>query len=256
MFNNKFIYLRVVMSELGEALELIEKENAGHKNYLELSAKELLNAFGQGSHIPGSGSAAAFSGLLAIELLKTVLQLSIDKKKYVGFKKEFELLLSNLINESTPKFTSYFNEDNRIFHNVSYYRRARDKAEDEDEKKEYKALSLELLKEATDIPLDMCRSALDLVSVAFSVFDNGFKSARGDSGVAISNLLSSAQGALFVVFLNLKSFTKSKWKDERMTKALELNKILIRVQREAYAKVVSLYDETPVVKQMELDFGK
>lgn len=244
------------MDTTENSLELIEKEHAGHKNFLELSAQDLLAEFGKGNHIPGSGSAAAFSGLMAIELMKTVLQLSIEKKAYELFKIEFELLLSNLIDTSKPKFVEYFNEDNRIFHKVSFYRRARDKALIDEEKNKYKELSAELLKEATDIPLEMCRSALDLIPIAISIFDNGFKSARGDSGVAISYLLSCAQGALFIVFLNLKSFSKSRWKEERMVKALELNKILLRFQREAYSKVTSLYDETPVAKQLELKFGK
>ncbi|MDQ2772490.1 MAG: cyclodeaminase/cyclohydrolase family protein [Bacteroidota bacterium] len=244
------------MNEINDNLELIEKEHAGYRNFLELPAQELLSEFGKGNHIPGSGSAAAFSGLMAIELLKTVLQLSIEKKAYESFKTEFELLLSNLIDNSNPKFVEYFNEDNRIFHKVSFYRRVRDNSTTEEEKNKYKEMSSELLKEATDIPLEMCRSALDLIPIAFAVFDNGFKSARGDSGVAISYLLSSAQGALFIVFLNLKSFVKSKWKDERMVKAHELNKIFLRFQREAYSKVVSLYDETPVAKQLELKFGK
>lgn len=62
------------MSQIPEnKTALIESEDAGDKNYLSLPADELLDAFGGGSHIPGSGSAAAFSGLMAIELMRTVI---------------------------------------------------------------------------------------------------------------------------------------------------------------------------------------
>ena len=42
------------MTEKKASTPLIEIEHAGEKNYLELPANELLDAFGKGSHIPGS----------------------------------------------------------------------------------------------------------------------------------------------------------------------------------------------------------
>lgn len=42
------------MSKSVKPIALIEKKHAGDKNYLELPAKDLLDAFGKGSHIPGS----------------------------------------------------------------------------------------------------------------------------------------------------------------------------------------------------------
>ncbi|MFN0279883.1 MAG: hypothetical protein ACKVRN_14990 [Pyrinomonadaceae bacterium] len=39
-------------------------------DYLALPAGQLLDAYGGGSHIPGSGSAAAFSALIGIEMMR------------------------------------------------------------------------------------------------------------------------------------------------------------------------------------------
>jgi len=242
------------MSKAAKSISLIEKEHAGDKNFLELPAKDLLDAFGKGSHIPGSGSAAAFSGLMAIELMKTVVQLSLSKSEYDKSKTEFELILSRLSTNAKPKFTNYFNDDIRVFHKVSYHRRLRDTAKSDEKRTEHKSLANEKLKEATDIPLDICESSIDLLPTAFSIFDNGFKGARGDSGVAISNLLSSAQGALFIVFLNLKTFQKSKWKDERMQRAVDLATRFTRLQKDAYSRVVRLYNENTNSQQLTLDF--
>src|SRR5262249_45795207 len=154
-------------------------------------------------------------GLMAIQLMRTVLQLSIPKKEYSKYRTRFELMLKKLTEEDSPRFTDFFNKDIQVFHKVSYHRRLRDTAKTEEKRNEHKALANEKLREATDIPLNICESSLDLMQTAFGIFDNGFKGARGDSGVAISNLLSASQGALFIVFLNLKTFSRGKWKDER-----------------------------------------
>ena len=244
------------MSQSTKAVTLIEKEHAGDKNYLELPAKDLLEAFGKGSHIPGSGSAAAFSGLMAIELMKTVVQLSMSKSEYDRYRGEFELILNRLTETAKLDFTNYFNNDIKIFHKVSYHRRLRDTAKTEGKKNEHRLLANELLREATDIPLDLCENALDLLPTGFIIFDNGFKGARGDSGVAISNLLSAAQGALFIVFLNLRTFQKSKWKDERMERAVDLATRFTKLQKDAYSRVVTLYNENTDSKQLTLDFYK
>jgi len=244
------------MNKSTTAVALIEKENAGDKDYLELPAKDLLDAFGKGSHIPGSGSAAAFSGLMAIELMKTVLQLTISKVEYQKYHQEFQLLLTRLTDIEKQKFTDFFNDDIKIFHKVSYHRRLRDKAVSDEKKLEHKTLANEKLREATDIPLKICENSLDLLPVAFSIFDNGFKGARGDSVVSISNLLSAAQGALFVVFLNLRTFQKSKWKDEKMQRAVDLATRFTKAQKDSYSRVVTLYNENTDSQQLTLDFYK
>ena len=237
--------------------ELIEIEEAGKTDYLSLPTNELLDAFGQGNHIPGSGSAAALSGLIVVELMKTVLTLSIKKPEYENYKGQFEYILKEINSKHKPKLTELFNTDIQEFHKVSYYRRLRDKSEPKS--KDYEdnhKLSIDKLKDATDIPIEICKTSMELLDYALSVFDNGWKAVRGDSGVAISNLLSSAQGALFVVFLNLKTFKKSKWKDEKMNEAVELAVKFTKVQKDAYERVVNLYNENSDNKQLTLDFYK
>ncbi|MBX3164053.1 MAG: cyclodeaminase/cyclohydrolase family protein [Bacteroidetes bacterium] len=245
------------MTKNNKQENLIEVKEAGEKDYLSLPTTELLDAFGQGSHIPGSGSAAALSGLIAVELMKTVLTLSINKPPYQNHKPQFEHIIKQINSKYKPLYTELFNTDIRVFHKVSYYRRLRDNSENNSkEKEDYNKQSLDELRKATDIPINICKTSMELMELAFNVFDNGYKSARGDSGVAISNLLSSAQGALFVVFLNLKTFKKSKWKDEKMNEAVELAVKFTKMQKDAYARVVTLYNENTDNKQLTLDFYK
>jgi formiminotetrahydrofolate cyclodeaminase len=236
---------------------LIEIEDAGKKDYLSLPTTELLDAFGQGSHIPGSGSAAALSGLIAIELIKTVATLTTKKEEYKEHKVQFEYIISEINDNYKPKYTDFFNNDIKIFHQVSYFRRLRDDSSDgSSEKEKNSKLALEKLRDATDIPIEICKTSLQLMDFAFSTFDIGYKATRGDAGVAISNLLSSAQGALFVIFLNLRTFKKSKWKDEKMDEAVKLAERFTKIQKEAYGRVVTLYNENSDNQQLTLDFYK
>jgi len=122
-----------------EPIPLIEKELAGDKNYLELKTTELLEAFGEGNHIPGSGSAAVLSVLIAIEMMRTVLKLTISKEEYKEYKLDFEFILKTIIDEYKPKLIALFHNDSKEFHKVSYLRRLRDKAEyGSKEKEQYK----------------------------------------------------------------------------------------------------------------------
>lgn len=50
---------------------MTKEKDLMEENYLDLPAKKLLKEFGEGNHIPGSGSANALSTLLAIGLMKT-----------------------------------------------------------------------------------------------------------------------------------------------------------------------------------------
>ena len=52
-----------------------------HSNLLDLKANILLDKFGKGGHVPGSGSAAALMGLLAAKLLATVSTLTLSRAK-------------------------------------------------------------------------------------------------------------------------------------------------------------------------------
>lgn len=237
-------------------MDLIEKENVDHKNYLEIPTIELLDSFGEGSHIPGSGSAAALSSLIGIELLRTVIKLTIRKPKYAENKEQFKAMLKEIESVTKPKFKDYFNNDVNVFHEVSYLRNLRDKEKDPTIKEKHRRAALDKLREATILPLKMCEDSLNLIDYAFRIFDFGFKSARGDSGVAISNLLSSAQGSLFIVFLNLKSFQTSAWKNETMNKAVDLAQRFTKIQKEAYSRVVNLYNENSNSGQLSLDFYK
>lgn len=224
------------------------------KDYLELPTRQLLEEYGAGSHIPGSGSASALSALIAIGMMQTVCKLTISKPKYVKQHKDFEYILNQLEKEYKPKIMELFKQDIVVFNLVSQHRFARDNSEDKKERQTHSRNALEQQKKATEIPIQICELCMEMLPLAMVIFDNGFKSARGDSGVAISNLLSAISGSLFIIFLNLKSYNKSKWLTATKQKAETLARSFNQSQNNAFRKVLELYEEGLLDEEKQLHF--
>lgn len=214
-----------------------------NEDYLDKSARKLLKEFGEGNHIPGSGSANALSALVAVGMMKTVCKITLRKQEFKNIHKYFQSFAEELSEKFEPLLQQLFQKDIEVFDQVLKFRRSKHAAKDEVEKKYFLDKELGELKIATDIQVQICQICLQLFDSATAIFDRGFKAVRGDSGVAISGLLSASFGSLFVIFLNLKSFPKSKWLEETQTKAETLAKQLIKSQATGFEKILDLHDE-------------
>jgi len=87
-------------------------------NLLEKTVKELLEKFGEGNHKPGSGSAAAFQGMVAAKLISTVITLTAEKKRrplYDNFLPELFDFQQKIENEIFPKLSELFQLDSEHF---------------------------------------------------------------------------------------------------------------------------------------------
>ena len=222
-----------------EQEELDFGENA---DYLALPTRDLLEKYGKGSHIPGSGSAAALTALFGIEMMKTVCKLTLQKSTYRKEHSQMEFILAQLENKYKPKLIALFEQDIKVFHRLSMLRMERDNTENPKQKEDINRKALAEQRIATEIPIQICDICLEILGLAIAIFDRGFKSARGDSGVAISNLLSSVSGGLFIIFLNLKPFRKSEWLDKTKAKAEDLARKYNSFQAVAFEKVLELYE--------------
>jgi formiminotetrahydrofolate cyclodeaminase len=226
------------------------------ENYLKLPADQLLEKFGEGSHVPGSGSAAAFSGLLGVELMRTVCKLTLKREedKYVQIRREF-IIIMDQVDKVKLTLIELFQKDASIFNDVSKYRTLRDVAKDnnnEKDQRKYTKLANDKLKEATEIPLEIAKTCLNLIDYGFTIFDKGFQSARGDSGVAISNLLSAISGSLFVTLLNIRTGRKSQWTEKLREDAEKIGQNYSTKQKLALTKVLDLYKEGIDIKDYQL----
>lgn len=198
-----------------------------NQELIKLPTDQLLTKFGSGGHKPGSGSAAALLGLVACKLVQTVVTLSAGRDQYQGVEAQLTLANQDITTGIEPILLTAIQEDSDCFDRVIKTRRLRDEETDRNKKKALSEKALAELRTATEIPIRITETCLQLADRATVVFDLGFKAARGDSGVAISSALAGASGGLAIVYLNLTSFKGSEWAVQTRTKADELS---LRVQ--------------------------
>jgi formiminotetrahydrofolate cyclodeaminase len=218
---------------------------------LDLPTTQLLDKFGAGGHKPGSGSAAALMGVLSGKLIATVCKLSLTKPKYREHKSQFEYAIKQIDEEIEERLKDHFHRDAEIFDAVIKLRVARNAATSDEEKKEFRKEELKCLREATEIPFKIAEECFRLIDLAVFIFDSGFQSARGDSGAAVSAAIAGVSSAIFVINLNLRSFKKSKWKDDIQGQTEELLKKLQDKQMGAFSRITTLSDKE--VEEMDFD---
>lgn len=196
---------------------------------LKIVTGELLEQFGSGKEIPGSGSAAAFQGMLSSKLLITVISLTKGKTKYSSFVPALVSMNKEIQSRIYPNLCRLFQEDSDHFEKTISSRKERDRAFSDNpiSHNNLSKKALSELKTAIDIPLEIGKLCAELVVMADFVFDNGFQAVRGDSHVALSTALSGLSGCLSIIQLNLTSFGSNEqlWIEEKFE---EINKLKLK----------------------------
>lgn len=175
----------------------------------DICMAELLNKFGAGNAKPGSGSAAALQGMIASKLLLTVISLTNRQNYQDAYKVVLPTLLKyqeDIENKIFPDLCELFVSDAIEFDKVIDLRIQKGKEKDQIVKNQLRRESLEQMKVAIAIPLDICNLSIELCEIANYVFDNGFQAARGDSHVAFSGAVAALAGSLAIIRLNLLQF--------------------------------------------------
>lgn len=197
--------------------------------YIDEIFKDLLEKFGKGSHKPGSGSAAALSGMVSAKLLLTVISLTLDPKRPKKYAKNKELLSEirdDIDDIIFPKLCDLFQRDCVVFHDVVTKRTLRDDADDQLERCIIETTIDHKMNEAIAAPLEIANLCIQLTNYSIQVFDLGWRAVRGDSGVAIEQALAAIGGSTFVINLNLlhvSSITKA---------SIDARKELLKIEQE------------------------
>lgn len=186
------------------------------------------------------------NSILACKLIETVVSLTLAREKYASLGEQLSLVNQDLLGTLEPRLKDLLYQDSEEFDKVISARRKRDQETDPKKKKTLQKTALRVLESATDIPMQIAELSLKVAEKALIVFDLGFKSARGDSAVALSSATSGAFGALSVVYLNLTSFRSGSWALKTKTKADGLRREAEKMQSELYNRLNQLQGEPPV----------
>lgn len=181
-----------------------------------------------------------------------MVTLTGGREAYADVQDQLSLVNQKTTAEVEPFLLRAIEDDSIQFARVVEARRRRDAAKTGSKQRKVLAeRALDELRVATDLPLEIASHCLDLADRALVVFDLGFQSARGDSGVAVSAALSGAFGSLFIVFLNLTSFKGSEWAVRTRKRAEEQQVRANQIQLRLFQAMSRLHHEVLEKEQPE-----
>jgi Zn-dependent peptidase ImmA (M78 family)/formiminotetrahydrofolate cyclodeaminase len=189
--------------------------------------------------------------MMASQLILTVIKLTNDPKRQAKYRDALTKLLPLAASIETriyPELARWFVEDSVQFGKVIPLRDARDAELNPSKKRELARKANEALKIATDIPLAIAELCIELAKHSKEAFDTGFRSARGDSAVALNGAVSAVGGCISVIHLNLLSLGHDEWTDDLHVKTNEL--------LSQHSNLASIAKECMMVLKNEVDRNK
>lgn len=184
-------------------------------NLLDMPARHMLDEFGKGIGMPGSGPVAIVSTMSGLHLLVSICKLTLNKEKYHWVHQEMRDIEKSILEEYLPRLDKIMHEDADTVKNMVRMRILRDKETDPQKKQEYRTQALQHLEKATDTMIELCSICLDIIPMALHTYQVGLKSAQGDSVVALSNLLSGASSGLYMVLCNMQTGKNCQWANSK-----------------------------------------
>lgn len=194
-------------------------------------------------------------GLLAAQLTLTVCRITLSNGPTGSLGLRY--LAGEMERRFVPDLQELFQRDADLFDVVIDARRKREAAETERDKRRWNERSLELLRQATELVLDVADLSLELVDHGIVVFDQGARKVRGDSGAAISAAIAAVTTSIFVANLNLRSFRGSDWARTTQARVNLLRDGVTARQTVAFERVASLQavtlpeDRLPLLELIE-----
>jgi glutamate formiminotransferase / formiminotetrahydrofolate cyclodeaminase len=186
---------RVLESRLAEA------EAASHASPVP-APLAYVEAVASDAPTPGGGSVAGLVGAIGAALTAMVAGLTIGKPKYAAVEDDMKRLRARAY-ELQRELLQLMERDEVAFRAVmDAYRLPRDAAGNGDLRREAVQASLA---EATEVPLETMRAAVETLRLARTAAELGNTNAISDAGVAARMAHAAAHGASFNVAINVRS---------------------------------------------------
>ena len=177
----------------------------------EKTLNEYLEAAASKSHTPGGGSVSAVVGANAASMVSMVANLTIGKKKYAEVQEEIQAILTDATSaiEDLKRLTA---ADMDAFDRVMEAWRM---PSDTEEEKAAKEAAIEpATKNATEVPMEISRTCLEILRLAVRLAPIGNKSAISDVGVGAYVAEAALRSAMLSVDINLPSLKDETFREE------------------------------------------
>ena len=163
------------------------------------SLQNYLDELSSNSPTPGGGNVSAFCAVLSCSLGAMVCNLTIGKKKYKDFEPEI-INLRQKFEILKQDFLEFAKEDNLSFNKVmDAFKLPKDTEDQISIRKE--VINIATM-EAALIPAEVIIKCKELLPLVERIAEIGNQNSLSDTGVAISLVLTAAQGACLNVTIN------------------------------------------------------
>ena len=179
--------------------QVLEKRIYAAMDTEKRDKRVFLQNLASGSATPGGGSAAAFAGAMGAALVAMVARLTVGKKRFTEVEERMQEIIAraDLLRDTLHKAVAH---DAQAFDSVMAALQMPKKSEQE------KAVRKEAIERAThgaaEVPLQVCRDAVEVLSLAVEVAVKGNQNALSDAGSAGAMANACLQAAALNVKIN------------------------------------------------------
>jgi methenyltetrahydrofolate cyclohydrolase len=183
-----------------------------------------LDELASRSATPGGGSAAALMGAQGAALVSMVCNLTIGKPKFAEVEAEMQEVLGkaeSLRSQLTDLIQADIDVFNRLMSKYAFPK------ETDDEKASRSTAIQEVLKDATNVPMQCVRACAEVIRLSKVAANLGNPSAVSDAGAAVMAAYGGLKSSALNVYINLgsikdKSFSEAKLRElEQITENIE-----------------------------------
>ncbi len=184
-----------------------------------LSLNDFLDKLASGDATPGGGSAAAVMGAQSAALTSMVCHLTIGKAKYADVDADMRALLQQS-EALRQRLTAMIQEDVEVFDQLmACYRLPK---ETEAEKSERSARIQEVLKQATQVPLDCAKACAEAIRLSQIAAEKGSLGVISDAGVAVMAAYAGLKSAALNVYINIGSLKNRRFAQQKQQELEEI----------------------------------
>ena len=203
--------------------------------YIEKTINEYLHDLAARMPAPGGGSCAALTGAMASALISMVLNFTVGNDKYEDFQEAAKGMLS-ASEGIRKKFIKLFEDDVKSYDLVSKaYKMPRDTSSATVKRK--RAVK-EALKEASIVPLNVCRLTIDAIRLCPALAKGANKKLICDVEVALRLLESAFYSAKINIVMNQRGIDDEEFNKDVTRQLAELEKELLS-QRDSSQKEIA-----------------